>query len=95
MSSMAKTFMFVCIGVLALGIAYHLTMSPAVAQATTGPRFAGISVYTDTENKSIVHAVAVTIDGDVYETVSHYAGTLSTWEYIGSVIDDLQSEGSE
>ena len=71
---MAKRFMFVCLGILCLAIAYHLGASSAIAQAAAAGRVqlisaAGDKAWVVTENDEIY-----LIDSGKTTSVSHGEG---------------------
>ena len=56
---MARKFMFVCLGILALAVAYHL--GAAKAESYTGSPFVSLCVFADNNL-----FVALTADGTLY-----------------------------
>ena len=71
---MAKRFMFVCLGLLALAVAYHLGASAAQSQATG--TFVGIGGVETT-------LCAITATGDYYLLNTH--GDVRNWVYWGNI----------
>lgn len=79
---MAKKFMFVCLGVLALAVAYHLGAAGAVSQGTgiavgiaAIPYSDGARLYVATDN------------GDVY-----WSGPATPWTYYGNIFGSAYAE---
>jgi len=83
---MAKKFMFVCLGILALAVAYHLGASSAQSQATgtfvslaAGPGDGSSEMY------------ALTSDGDFY---GMSMSNMRAWTYWGNVAGGVSTESS-
>jgi hypothetical protein len=60
----ARAFFFVCLGILALVLAYHFGASTATAQAPGNP----IVAFTAYSGAASIVAAAVTANGDIYAT---------------------------
>jgi hypothetical protein len=60
---MAKRFMFVCLGLLALAVAYHL--GAAKAESYTGSPFVSLMSWNGSQGGT-VYLLALTEDGTVY-----------------------------
>ena len=74
---MAKKFMYVCLGVLALAVAYHLGAAKAESTAE-GPFVSLVSEY------EWGYMLAMTGQGDIYFSIQ-YGGPFPEWDYWGTI----------
>src|SRR5438128_1757716 len=75
----AKRFFYVCAGILCLALAYHFGALSATAQAPGNP-VVGIAYFAAAGNSG----VAVTTNGDVYESVA--GSDYSSWSLRGKPV---------
>ena len=79
---MAKKFMFVCLGILALAFAYHLGVASAVSQGS------GVVVGVAAASWSNgTRVYAITDNGDCYRR-----GPESDWHYFDNVFGAAQTQ---
>lgn len=72
----AKVFMFVCIGILAISVAYSL--GARSVQAQSGGDFQAVT------NTVWGTTLAITLTGDCYEATA--PGGSATWHYTGNIL---------
>lgn len=73
---MAKRFMYVCLGILALAVAYHL--GAAKAESYSGSPFVSLHSYNAGSGSSPWALYAVTEDGTIYVTTG--SGGVAPWD---------------
>jgi hypothetical protein len=80
---MAKRFFYVCLGLLALAVAYHLGATKA--ESYTGSPFVSLCAYT--QGGTVYDLYALTEDGTIYLTQNVYPsfGTFGPWEVWGQI----------
>ena len=76
---MAKKFMYVCLGILALFVAYHLGANSATSQGLGTA--VGICSYSKSSDSNVY---VVTDCGDCYRKWS-LSSDLENWEYWGNI----------
>lgn len=74
---MAKRFLYVCLGVLALAIAYHLAVGPQLAQSQPGERAMLFSVDGGL-------ACVMTDQGNIYYAYGQGDPQRLEWYFVGS-----------
>jgi hypothetical protein len=72
----ARSFFFVCLGILALAVAYHLGATTATAQAPGNP-------VVQLQRSSNGNLISITSNGDAYESVSPSAD--GPWSFRSNV----------
>ncbi len=88
---MAKKFMYVCVGMLALAGAYHLGAENTVAQSLGDPVVGMDVLHMSSESR----VTLVTANGDIYGThIDAFAYQAGSWTYFGNPWGPVASEGS-
>jgi hypothetical protein len=78
---MAKKFMYVCLGILALTVAFHLGASSAISQGT------GLVVGIAATERGDPKVFAITDGGDCY-----YRPPAEDWRFYGNIFGSVATE---